>query len=174
MKWSISESGRYFLASCPDAVGGTRAPLTECSSAESQLPLKTRDQGTDSQGIAEGQSPSCFLLMSNFITRLPPTLGQLSLPLLSSFFALWNSPGVTRNYLWQEILMAEPLWSARLLTYLPDFLHCVVLSACLSWHLVGISALWFQKRSWEFIWMKRGSIFISSSINYTWTECYCQ
>ena len=172
----ISESGEYILLGCPDAVGGTRSPLAVCGSLEPQLTLETSEQGTDSQGTVGGQSPLCFLLVSNLITRCPPSpLGLQSLPLLSSFVALWNSPVVTRNYLWQEILMTEPIWSTRLRAYLPDFhLYRFVHSACLTWHLMWISALWFQKQSWEFIWIKRGSTFISSPINYIWKECYCQ
>lgn len=66
----ISESGQYFWVSCPDAVGGTRAPLAVCGSLEPQLPLETKEQRTASHVTAGGQSPLCFRLMSNLITRV--------------------------------------------------------------------------------------------------------
>ena len=66
----ISESGQYFWVRCSDAVGGTGALLTVWGSLEPQLPLETREPGTDSQVTAGGQSPLCFLLTSHLLTRV--------------------------------------------------------------------------------------------------------
>lgn len=122
----ISESGQYFLVSCPDAVGGTRAPLAECSSLEPQLPLKTREQGTDSQGTAGGQSPLCFLLMSkNEVPPGPPRASWVYLcyPVFSlcEIAQVWQEIACDKKSLWRSLSDPSNHWP----TCLP---FCIVLS----------------------------------------------